>query len=118
MFPSNILRTVNIRVKKTNVIGLMFLLNQLPCFISASQRADTSAWAACSAFINTSSNACLASAFSFLEVCRLSMILPTSFMVSPPNSVPAAFVIPANNPITLLLNHPHVLIILYHLQRC
>ena len=27
--------------KKIKVIGLIFLLNQLPCFISASQRADT-----------------------------------------------------------------------------
>ena len=35
------LNITNTAVRNINVIGLIFLLNQLPCFKSASQRADT-----------------------------------------------------------------------------
>ena len=76
MLPSNTEMTTKTTVRKISVSGLIFFGNQASDFRSASQRADTSFCASCSAETSSSSNFCLAAIFSSLDVCRSSIILP------------------------------------------
>ena len=57
---------------------------------------------------------CLASAFSSSDVCRLSMMFPTSLMVSPPNKLPTNLVTPLPSPCFF---QPFLVLFLYDLSR-